>query len=334
MLIASASILLGFIILVWSADLFVAGAAAIADNLGMSPIMIGLTIVSLGTSAPEVLVSINAALSGAGELAIGNAIGSNIANMGLVLGLTVLIAPFAVRRQCLRREMPALLVITLGCAVLLLDGELDWLDGLIMLAVLALIMGEIVRTRSHDPEAVGDIEAKRLPHMPAGRAWGAFAVGLVLLSVSSKILVWGASQVAAGLGVSPLVIGLTVVAVGTSLPELAASLTSALKGHGEIALGNVMGSNLFNLLGVMSLPGLFETQALVPSVLMRDYLSMTGITLLLALGLYGKLLMGTASGPGGPDSPDGPAPRIGRLMGAVLLCAYCLYYYWLFTTVR
>jgi cation:H+ antiporter len=325
MLIASAAILVGFIILVWSADLFVAGAAAIAENLGMSPILIGLTIVSLGTSAPEVLVAINAAISGTGELAIGNAIGSNIANMGLVLGITVLVAPLPVHRNRLKREVPTLLAVTLGCGLLLLDGELDWIDGLLMLAALVFILVEMIRSQSHDPNAAEEANIEELPHMAPERAWTSFAIGLILLVASSKILVWGATKIALELGVSPLVIGLTVVAVGTSLPELAASLASAMKGHAEIALGNVMGSNLFNLLGVMSLPGLFTTQVLAREVLTRDYASMTGITLLLAACLYGSLLRRTA--------PDGLA-HMGRVMGVFLLSIYCLYYYWLFLTAR
>ena len=328
MLIASAAILVGFIILVWSADLFVAGAAAIAENMGMSPILIGLTIVSLGTSAPEVLVSINAAIAGAGELAVGNAIGSNLANIGLVLGITVLIAPLPVHRNRLRRELPTVLAVTLGCGLLLLDFELDWIDGLLMLGALSFILFEMIRSQSHDPNAEEEANVEELPHMRPVKAWASFGIGLVLLVLSSKVLVWGASNVALELGVSPLVIGLSIVAVGTSLPELAASLASAMKGHAEIALGNVMGSNLFNLLGVMSLPGLFDTQVLDPEVLLRDYAAMLGITLLLAGGLYAPTVRRLALG--GPPSEH----QIGRAMGVLFLLLYALYYYWLYNTAR
>jgi len=325
MLIASAAILVGFILLVWSADLFVAGAAAIADNLGMSPILIGLTIVSLGTSAPEVLVSINAAFSGAGDLAIGNAIGSNIANMGMVLGLTAMLAPLPVHRNRLKRELPTLLAVTLGCGLLLLDGELDLTDGLLMLAALVFILVEMISSQSHDANAAEEANVEELPHMVPTRAWISFCIGLILLVASSKLLVWGATTVALELGVSPLVIGLTIVAIGTSLPELAASLASAMKGHGEIALGNVLGSNLFNLLGVMSIPGLVRTEVLEPSVLSRDYAAMLGITLLLALVLYASLLR--------PSSRTGNGEiRLGRAIGALLLTSYALYYYWLYLT--
>ncbi len=325
MLIASAAILVGFIVLVWSADLFVAGAAAIAENMGMSPILIGLTIVSLGTSAPEVLVSINAAMIGTGELAIGNAIGSNLANVGLVLGITALIAPLPVHRNRLKREMPTLLAVTLGCGLLLLENELDVVDGLLMLAALTFILVEMISSQSHDPNAAEEANVEELPHMPPLRAWASFAIGLILLSASSKLLVWGASRIALELGVSPLVIGLTIVAIGTSLPELAASLASAMKGHGEIALGNVMGSNLFNLLGVMSLPGLFSTQVLDSQVLHRDYGSMMGITLLLALALYASVFR--------PSYRKGIGQvRLGRSIGGLLLLSYGLYYYWLYLT--
>lgn len=324
MLIASAAILVGFIILVWSADLFVAGTAAMAENMGMSPILIGLTIVSLGTSAPEVLVSINAAISGTGELAIGNAIGSNIANMGLVLGITVLITPLPVHRNRLKREMPLLLAVTFGCGLLLLDGELGFFDGALMLGALAFILVQMIRSQSHDPNAADEANVEALPHMTPARAWVSFAIGLILLMASSKLLVWGATRIALELGVSPLVIGLTIVAIGTSLPELAASLACAMKGHAEIALGNVMGSNMFNLLGVMSIPGLVTVQELEPGVLSRDYTAMTAITLLLGAGLYASWA--------GRREP-GTSHRIGRTMGVLLLSAYALYYYWLFMTV-
>ncbi len=328
MLIASAAILFGFIILVWSADLFVAGAASMAENMGMSPILIGLTIVSLGTSAPEVLVSINAALSDAGELAVGNALGSNIANVGLVLGVTVLIAPLPVHRNRLKRELPTLLIVTLGCGLLMLDLQLDWIDGAVMLGALAFILWEMIRSQSHDSDAAAEADLEELPHMAPLRAWVSFAIGLILLIGSSKILVWGASNIALSLGVSPLVIGLTIVAVGTSLPEMAASVASAMKGHAELALGNVMGSNLFNLLGVMSLPGLFKTQILASEVLYRDYAAMLGITLVLAASLYSTLLRK-------PGSDGSPAQcGIGRRSGALFLLLYALYYYWLFLTAR
>jgi cation:H+ antiporter len=183
----------------------------------------------------------------------------------------------------------------------------------------------MISSQSHDANAAEEANVEELPHMVPTRAWASFAIGLILLSASSKLLVWGATRVAMEIGVSPLVIGLTIVAIGTSLPELAASLTSAMKGHGEIALGNVMGSNLFNMLGVMSLPGLFSTQILDTQVLHRDYGSMMGITLLLALALYASVLR--------PSYAKGVGQiRLGRTIGALLLASYGLYYYWLYLT--
>ena len=292
MLLAAATILVGFIILIWSADLFVAGASSIAENMGMSPIVIGLTIVSLGTSAPEVLVSFTAALSGAGDLAIGNAIGSNIANIGLVLGITVLVAPMMVHESCMRKEMPTLLVVTLGAGILLLDDVLSSIDSWLMLGTLALI----------------------ITHM----------VGLGLLIASSRMLVWGAVEVAEALGVSELVIGLTIVAIGTSLPELAATIASALRGHTEIALGNVIGSNLFNLLAVMAIPGIVTPESLEPSVITRDYPAMTFLTAFLAVAIY---LSRRRS-----RSKQGHS-YVGRIVGTLLVSFYGLYYYWLYSTL-
>ena len=235
MLIAAATILVGFIILIWSADLFVAGAASIAENMGMSPVIIGLTIVSLGTSAPEILVSITAALSGAGELAVGNAIGSNIANIGLVLGVTVLVAPLLVHPSCIKVELPTLLIVTLGTGILLIDGRLSILDGSLMLAALAFILFQMIRSQSQDEALLEEAGEEPLPHLKPIRAWLTFFFGLLLLIGSSRLLVWGAVEIAQQLGVSQLVIGLTIVAVGTSLPELAATVASALQSRGPQA---------------------------------------------------------------------------------------------------
>ena len=324
MLIAAAMILVGFIILIWSADLFVAGAASIAENMGLSPVIIGLTIVSLGTSAPEILVSLTAALSGAGELAIGNAIGSNIANIGLVLGVTVLVAPLLVHPSCMRVEIPTLLIVTLGAGLLLLDGDLTALDGSLMLAALLFILIQMIRSQSKDKTLLEEAGEEPMPSLRPLRAWLTFFFGLGLLIASSRLLVWGATDIAEQLGVSQLVIGLTIVAVGTSLPELAATIASALRGHTEIAVGNVIGSNLFNLLAVMAIPGLFKTMALTPMVLERDYAAMTLATLMLAIAIY--------IGRTRKAAPAGHS-YVGRSMGVLLVSFYGLYYYWLYLTI-
>jgi cation:H+ antiporter len=323
MLIALLTVIAAFAVLVWSADFFVAGAASIAENAGLSPVIIGLTIVSLGTSAPEILVSITAALSGSGGLAIGNAVGSNIANIGLVLGITLLVAPIAAHPGCLRTEMPTLLAVTAGTGLLLLDVELGRSDAIMMMGALTLIMVQMVRSQLRDPDALPEVEEEELPHLSPLRAWGAFFIGLVLLIGSSRLLVWGASEIAQQLGVPELVIGLTVVAVGTSLPELAATLASAMRGHAEIAMGNIVGSNLFNLLVVMAMPGLLAPEELPVNFLARDYVAMCLLTLLLAAALY--------LGRRHRLAPAGHA-YLGRGVGTLLCTSYALYYYWLFAT--
>ena len=325
MLIAATAILVGFILVIWSADLFVAGAAAIARNLGMSPVIIGLTIVSLGTSAPEVLVSLTAALSGAGELAVGNAIGSNIANMGMVLGITALLTPLLVLRRTISSELAILLVVTIAAGWLLVDGVLSRIDGLLLLTALALSLTYILRKQSRDQDLHAATPEEPIPQMGAGRSWLTFTAGLLLLIASSRLLVWGSVGAAQALGVSELVIGLTIVAVGTSLPELAATVTGALRGHTEMALGNVVGSNLFNLLGVMAIPGLVAPEVLEPGVMSRDYPLMLFLTALLALAMYlgGKRKI----------SPEGYS-YLGRGTGVLLVAIYALYYYWLYLTVH
>ncbi|MEM1112038.1 MAG: calcium/sodium antiporter [Pseudomonadota bacterium] len=324
MLLAAATILVGFIILIWSADLFVAGAASIAENAGMSPIIIGLTIVSLGTSAPEILVSITAALAGSGEIAIGNAIGSNIANIGLVLGVTILIAPLSVHPSCMRQELPTLLLVTLGVGLLLLDFTLAAFDGWLMVIVLFIIVARMIKGQTKDPTLLEEASEEPLQQLKPMRAWLTFLLGLALLIGSSRMLVWGASEVATALGVSELVIGLTVLAIGTSLPELAATVASALRGHTEIAVGNVIGSNLFNLLAVLAIPGIVRQENLDPMVLNRDYAAMTLATLLLAFFIY--------TGRYRSKSPAQGHAYIGRAAGILLVLFYGLYYYGLYLT--
>ncbi|MFT5720712.1 MAG: cation:H+ antiporter [Motiliproteus sp.] len=286
MLPAIGAILAGFVILIWSADRFVTGAAATAKNLGMSPMLIGLTIVSIGTSAPEMLVSGIASYTGAGGLAIGNALGSNIANIGLVLGITALIAPLPVKSGILRKELPLLLAVSVLAGLVLIDGELDRLDGGILLIGLVITLILFARFQRYaDPDEIAH-EEEELPDLPQARALFWLIIGLILLAASSRLLVWGATDIATGLGVSDLIIGLTIVAIGTSLPELAASVASALKGHHDIAIGNIVGSNIFNLLAVMSLPGLIHPISFDSLVLWRDYGAMMLFTLALLAFAY------------------------------------------------
>jgi len=309
------ALLAGLVLLVWSADRFVAGAAATAKNFGMSPMLIGLTIVSFGTSAPEILVSIMAATSGAGELAIGNALGSNIANIALVLGVTALIAPLPVKSGVLRKELPLLLGVTLLAGVLLLDFSLGLVDSCIL--VISLIGCLYLFSRFQKNAASDDHirdEEEELPEMKTSVAIFWLLGGLVILAGSSKMLVWGASEIAYSMGVSELVVGLTIVAIGTSLPELAASVASALKNHHDIAIGNVVGSNIFNLAAVMAIPGFIAPMTMTSEVLYRDYASMLGLTLaLLAFALWQK------------------PPSISRFEGGMLATAYAGYLILLYT---
>ncbi|MEC7546516.1 MAG: calcium/sodium antiporter [Thalassolituus sp.] len=278
------AIIVGLIFLVWSADKFVIGAAATARHLGMSPLLVGLTIVAIGTSAPEMFVSAIASLDGVGNLAIGNAIGSNITNIALVLGITALVAPIPLQKSLLKKELPLLMMITLLAGVVLIDLELNLVDALILIAALVFALFLMFQQSSESGESVMDEdEAAEIESTSTAKATFWLIAGLAVLMASSKALVWGASGVATAFGVSDLVIGLTIVAIGTSLPELAASVASALKGHHDIAIGNVIGSNIFNLLAVMPIPGILAVTAVEPMALYRDYMVMAGATFLLLL---------------------------------------------------
>lgn len=295
-----AAILLGLVFLVWSADKFVIGAAATARHLGMSPLLVGLTIVSIGTSAPEMFVSAMASLDGAGNLAIGNAIGSNIANIALVLGITALVAPIPLQRGLLKKELPLLMLISLLAGVVLMDLTLDLIDALILIAALIFALYLMFQQSSDSGEPVMDSdEAEEIENTPTAKAVFWLVAGLLILMASSKALVWGATGIASAMGVSDLIIGLTIVAIGTSLPELAASVTSALKGHHDIAIGNVIGSNIFNLLAVMPIPGILAVTAVDSMALYRDYAVMMGLTVALILLFiinYRTRILGRISG--------------------------------------
>ncbi len=318
LLLPIAAVVGGFAVLVWGADRFVIGAAATARNLGVSPLIIGLTIVGIGTSAPEILVSAMAAWQGNPALGVGNALGSNITNIGLVLGATALITPLVVRSETLRREYPLMFAIMLFSLALLLDGDMSRLDGALLLAGLVLMVIWMVRLglrRDHDP--LQDEYEQEIPHLSTARALAWLVFGLLLLLGSSRMLVWGAVDIAQAFGISDLIIGLTIVAIGTSLPELAASVMSALRGEPDIAIGNVIGSNMFNLLAVLGLPGLIHPTPLAPEVLNRDYVFMIGLSIALFAMAYGF-------------RGDG---RVNRLEGALLLGGYGAYLYVLYLNV-
>jgi len=321
MLLNIVAIVVGFALLVWGADRFVMGASAIARNLGLSPMLIGLTIVGLGTSAPEILVSAMASFQGNPGLAIGNALGSNIANIGLILGVTALIVPLTVCSNALRREYPILLAICMLVLVLMLDGELGRLDGVILMASLVLVIFGLariaLRSRTEKDPMTSEYEAEMSEAISTKAAITWFVIGLGLLLFSSRLLVWGAVNIALSFGISDLVIGLTIVALGTSLPELAASITSALKNEHDIAIGNVIGSNIYNLLAVLSVPGVIMPGVFAPEVLSRDLPVMIGLTLAL-------FIMGYGFGGNG---------RINRFEGLVLVLCFVAYQAFLFIEV-
>ena len=321
MLVNYFAILAGFILLIWSADRFIIGAAATARNFDVPPLIIGLTIVGFGTSAPEMMVAGFAAYNGSPALAIGNALGSNITNITLVLGVAALIVPLDVHSRIIKKELPILLLATLMALALLRDMTLDRLDGFVLLSLLFLLMWWItrqgMRNQSEDALTVEYIE--ELPdQMSTSHALFWLVAGLILLTVSSKVLVWGAVNVAIDLGISELVIGLTIIAIGTSLPELAASITGALKNEHDLAIGNVVGSNLFNTLGVLAIPGLIHPAALAEGVLERDLPVVLVLTILLFVMAYGFRAEG----------------RINRIEAGLLLSAFFAYQMLLFFSIN
>lgn len=313
-------IIIGLILLVWSADRFVEGAAVAAKKLGMSPLLIGMLIVGFGTSAPEMLVSATSALAGNSGIALGNAYGSNIANIALILGVTALISPIIIGKGIIRKELPILTLVTVISIALLWDGEISRIDAIILIAVFTAFIlyaiGSSVRSnkanlnKSEALQAGSVHEADTIPEMSMGKAIFWLILGLAVLIVSSQMLVSGAVDVAKHFGVSDIIIGLTIVALGTSLPELASSVSAARKGQNDIALGNVLGSNLFNTLVVVGIAGCISPLNIDDSLIFRDIPIMLGLTLMLFL--FGWSRKGKAGG-------------IGRLAGATLIAIYLAY---------
>lgn len=315
------AVVVGLLLLVWGSDRFVLGASATARNLGVSPLVIGLTIVGVGTSAPELLVSATAAVGGNPGVSIGNALGSNIANIGLVVGVTALIHGVRVRSKIFRVEFPLMFGVMGLSWYLLSDGFLGRRDGSILAAAFVILLFFMVaialRARRTDP-LQREFE-KDIP-VDVGTAvallW--FLVGLVALLLGAKSIVWGAISIARSFGVSDLLIGLTVIAIGTSLPELAASIASILKNEPDIAVGNVIGSNMFNLLPVLAIPGLIAPTAVPAEVLQRDF------PIMLTLGVALAVMAWGFHGSG----------RIARWEGGVLLLAFVGYQGLLYVSAR
>ncbi len=320
MALFSFAIIAGLALLVAGSDRFVVGAAAVARNLGISPMIIGLTIVALGTSAPEMLVSTMAAMAGNPGIALGNALGSNIANCALVIGLSALICPMVVASQTLRREFPMLFVVTAFCWLLVIDGLLSRTDAVLLMLGLIGVLFFIVQTarvaRRSDP-LKQEFDERPENSISTREAIIWLCLGMVAMLLASKALVWGASGMARAFGVSDLVIGLTIVAVGTSLPELAASVISAWRNEPDIAIGNVLGSNMFNLLPVLGLAGLVAPFEIQDVALQRDFPIMAALSVVLFFMCVGR---------GGPG-------RITRLEGTVMFSAFVAYQAYLYLEV-
>ncbi|SFR45444.1 cation:H+ antiporter [Marinobacter gudaonensis] len=310
MLMAIGAIIAGLVLLVWSADKFVEGAATTANHFGMPPLLIGMVVVGFGTSAPEMAVSALAASQGNPGLALGNAYGSNITNIALILGITALMAPVAVHSQVMRKELPILMLVTAFAGWQLWDGDLNRMDAIGLMVVFAGLLGWSVYQGMRQPQdALAEDMAGEIHAMPLKKALLWLGLGLLLLIASSRILVWGAVDLATAFGISDLVIGLTIVAVGTSLPELASSIIAARKGEHDLALGNILGSNLFNTLAVVGIAGMIAPMTVAPEVLTRDLPVMAALTLALFVMGYGF------RGPG----------RINRFEGGALLLAFVAY---------
>ena len=311
MLISCLFVIIGLAILVYGADLFVAGAAGLARQLGMPPLIIGLTIVGFATSAPEIMAGSVSAWQGRTAIAIGNALGSNIANIGLVLGISALLLPIAVASGTLKREYGLMLLSVLLAFLFMLDGHLSRVDAALLLGLLLLFIGAIVWIAKHSRED-DPLEAEFSQAVTGARAPAAASLkllaGLALLLAGAELLIRGAVYIAGALGVSELVIGLTIVAIGTSLPELAASIVSIIRKEADIAIGNIIGSNMFNMLAVLGIPGLIQPAYFERAVLLRDFPAMIGLCLLL-----GMLVFITGRG------------RLRRAEGALLFLCFAAY---------
>lgn len=320
MLVAILAVIAGLALLVWSADRFVDGAASTARHFGMPSLLIGMVIVGFGTSAPEMVVSALAAGQGNPGIALGNAFGSNITNIALILGLTAVISPIAVHSKILRKEMPLLMLMTILVIGLLWDLDISRWDAIILLFGFAGFMGWSIwqgMQKKHDTLAK-EVELEVSQHtMSLKTAIFWLVIGLIILVASSRLLVWGAVEIAQAFGVSDIIIGLTIIAVGTSLPELASSIIAIRKNEHDLALGNVIGSNLFNTLAVVGIAGAIHPLAVESEVLWRDAMFMGVLTLSLFVIGYGFRGEG----------------RINRVEGAILLTAYIGYTVYLIRSV-
>ncbi|HIF9418602.1 TPA: calcium/sodium antiporter [Photobacterium damselae] len=316
MLEAVVLLCIGLALLVWSADRLVFGSAALARNMGVAPLVIGMTILAMGSSAPEMMVSATAALADKTDTAVGNVLGSNIANIALILGVTAMLKPLAIGSTIIRRELPLMLVVTLIAGALLWDNYLGFAEGVLLLVLFVLFllaMLYISKKAKQEGDVMAEEQESEIPQGVSNTAsiiW--IVIGLALLLYSSDMVVESAVTIAKYYGMSDLVIGLTIIAVGTSLPELAASVASVLKGEDDMAVGNIIGSNVFNILAVMGIPGILNPSAISPLAMGRDFYVMLGVSVLLLIMALGK------------------NRRINRVEGGILLICFIAYQAYLF----
>lgn len=320
LLLAIIFVIVGLVLLLWSADRFVFGASSVARSAGISPMIIGLTIVAMGSSAPEMLVSANAAWQGRLDTSVGNALGSNITNILLVIGAAALLKPIAVSSLTLKREYPLVLLCTLLGYYFISDDYLSRFEGVALLVAFVGFLCLMVywgKTAKSDDPLISELNAETPDYAPLPKALLWVFIGLMVLLASSQLLVHGAVTIARYAGMSDLVIGLTIIAIGTSLPELAASIIGILKGEDDLALGNIIGSNIFNILAVMGLGAVIHPAALDPMAGSRDSYVMIGATLLMLVMSF----------------RFGSIRRINRVEGLLLLTGFVGYQYLLFTTL-
>ncbi|EHY8552489.1 TPA: calcium/sodium antiporter [Vibrio parahaemolyticus] len=319
MLEAVALLIVGLVLLVWSADKLVFGSAAIARNVGISPLVIGTTILAMGSSAPEMMVSATAAWDGKTDTAVGNVLGSNIANIALILGITALIKPLSISSAVIRRELPLMIAVTVLAGILLWNSHLGFYEGVLLFVLFGAFlfaMLQISRKEQKSGDAFLEDQESEIPQgvsNPKAIMW--VVIGLILLPLAASLLVDNAVIIAKHFGMSDLVIGLTIIAIGTSLPELAASLAGVLKGEDDMAVGNIIGSNVFNILAVMGLPGIINPSTLSEYAMGRDFWVMLGVSLLLVAMCLGK------------------SRSINRLEGAILFTCFLGYQVYLFANM-
>ncbi|MFW1503156.1 calcium/sodium antiporter [Vibrio parahaemolyticus] len=319
MLEAVALLIVGLVLLVWSADKLVFGSAAIARNVGISPLVIGMTILAMGSSAPEMMVSATAAWDGKTDTAVGNVLGSNIANIALILGITALIKPLSISSEVIRRELPLMIAVTVLAGILLWNSHLGFYEGVLLFVLFGAFlfaMLQISRKEQKSGDAFLEDQESEIPQgvsNPKAIMW--VVIGLILLPLAASLLVDNAVIIAKHFGMSDLVIGLTIIAIGTSLPELAASLAGVLKGEDDMAVGNIIGSNVFNILAVMGLPGIINPSTLSEYAMGRDFWVMLGVSLLLVAMCLGK------------------SRSINRLEGAILFTCFLGYQVYLFANM-